>query len=84
MLRWFSKKKYEGSRQQRGREGEVDQFGLKAKKRSGLPRNFAKKVIDLELQCERPDTTRVHVNDLMDLYTVSSNKSLKLSYLVSN
>jgi len=36
-----------------------------------LPRNFAKKVIDLEIQCERPDVTRDHVNSLMDLYTVS-------------
>ena len=27
-----------------------------------LPPNFAKKLISLEIQCERPDATQVHVN----------------------
>lgn len=41
-------------------------------KSDSLPPNFAKKLISLEIQCERPDATQAHVNQLMDLYTVSS------------
>jgi len=37
-----------------------------------LPTDFAKKLINLEIQVDRPDFTKEHVNQLMDLYTVSS------------
>ena len=35
-----------------------------------MPADFAKKLINLEIQVERPDFTKEHVNQLMDLYTV--------------
>ena len=41
------------------------------KKKLQLPKGFAKQVIELEIQCERLDATKDHVNLLMDLYTVS-------------
>ena len=35
---------------------------LQEKVEQGLPDNFAKKLISLEIQCERPDATKEHVN----------------------
>lgn len=35
-----------------------------------LPKNFAQQVIELEIQCDRPEATKEHVKKLMDLYTV--------------
>ena len=55
MLRWFSKKKTETSKSLTKPKSEGQ---LRVKKRSALPRNFAEKVVNLELQCERPDVTR--------------------------
>ena len=43
----------------------------KLKKNVNLPKKFAQQVIELEIQCERPDATKEHVKKLMDLYTVS-------------
>ena len=34
---------------------------VKMKKAITLPKNFAKQVIELELQVERPDATKMHV-----------------------
>ncbi len=39
-------------------------------RRRALPQGFAQSVIKLEIQCERPDATKDHVNKLVDLYTV--------------
>lgn len=40
-------------------------------KSEGLPENFAQKLISLEIQCDRPDATKAHLNSLMDLYTMA-------------
>ncbi len=40
-------------------------------RRRALPQGFAQSVIKLEIQCERPDATKEHVNKLVDLYTVT-------------
>ena len=44
---------------------------LKLKQKLKLPKSFAKKVIDLENICDRPDVTMAQVKELMDLYTVT-------------
>ena len=44
----------------------------KLKKTMQLPKKFAQSVIELEIQCERPDATKEHVKKLMDLYTVNN------------
>lgn len=78
--KWFSKKDKEKEEQALAMKSKSEKTiitpqlpsaNLKIKKKMALPRNFAKKVIDLEIQCERPDVTKEHVNTLMDLYTVS-------------
>lgn len=33
--------------------------------------DFAQKLINLEIQVDRPDFTKEHVNSLMDLYTIA-------------
>ena len=50
-------------------KSEVD-FQFSNKKEPLLPLDFAQKLINLEIQVERPDFTKEHVNSLMDLYTV--------------
>jgi hypothetical protein len=81
MLKWFTKKKDEKEKPKTkslarmsvplASEPQIRSSNLKIKKKVVLPRNFAKKVIDLEIQCDRPDVTRDHINTLMDLYTVN-------------
>jgi len=44
---------------------------LNLKKPNKLPKNFAKKVIDLEVVCERHDVHKDDVQSLMSLYTVN-------------
>jgi len=36
-----------------------------------LPENFAQRMINLEMHCEKSDSSPDHINQLMDLYTVS-------------
>ncbi len=83
MLKWFTKKK-EDTGDKSHNEKKAAKSNLRIKKRMSLPRNFAKKVIDLELQCERPDVTRDHINSLMDLYTVSFSLHRANGQLVGN
>ena len=42
---------------------------MKPKKCESLPEEFAKKLISLEIRCDRPDATKDEINRLMDLYT---------------
>ena len=74
MFKWFSKKKEEKPAEEFNDEkpsARPPKSSLRIKKRMTLPRHFAKKVIDLELQCGRGDVTKDNVNSLMDLYTVN-------------
>ena len=75
MFKWLFKKKEDSSvttsDDLKAMQHSKIQKQLRLKKRMDLPRNFAKKVIDLELQCERPDVTKDNVNSLMDLYTLA-------------
>lgn len=41
------------------------------KENKALPRDFALKIFNLEIQCEKPDATQEHMNELMDLYTMA-------------
>jgi hypothetical protein len=72
MFKWFSssKKKDEKLKEKEQLPVKEKIHVLKIKKKMNLPRNFAKKVIDLELLCDRLDVTRENVNSLMDVYTV--------------
>jgi len=47
------------------------EVNFKGQDEISLPTDFAKKLINLEIQVDRPDFTKEHVNELMDLYTVS-------------
>ncbi len=66
--KWFSSKKGTGKTAASASAKQGDDF---QKRKISLPKGFAKQVIELEIQCERPDATKDHVNLLMDLYTVS-------------
>jgi hypothetical protein len=55
-------------------KGMIDE--LTVKKKLNLPKNFAKRIIDYENLCERPDVTMQTLNELMDLYTVISYLSI--------
>eukprot|EP00347_Sterkiella_histriomuscorum_P022847 403336929 len=42
--------------------------GFAQEQKIKLPVDFARQVIKLEIQCERPDAQKIHVNQLTDLY----------------
>ena len=65
MMKWLNKKK-EDLKNKKGNKKD----SLKVKKNKYLPKDFHKRVMELENQCERPDANKWHINDLMDLYTV--------------
>lgn len=72
MMKWFNKKREESLEREDRRKKKDD---LRVRKNMHLSKNFARKVIELENQIERPDATKWHINDLMDLYTVYSAPS---------
>ncbi len=56
MLKWWKKRK------------EKKKY-MKGKKVDKLPKDFAKKVIELEIKCEKIDCDKEDITDLMNLYT---------------
>ena len=67
-MKWFGKKREESLERIERRKKRED---LKIRKNMHLSKNFARRVIELENQIERPDATKDNINDLMDLYTVN-------------